>query len=332
MATINAVKYSLLDVNTRKVNGALSEPIIELLTQENSIVNDIPWIECNTDTGHQTILRTGIPAATWRKLYAGVATTKSTVNKIIDTPAMIEARSELDVDVIPAGGDVATFRAQEAAVFMQGLSQQVASALIYETALTQTERFVGFASRYSALSAANSDSILSGGGVGSDNSSIYLIGWGERTAHGLYSKGASAGFEHKDLGESDAFDASNNRYRAYMDIYKWKCGLTVRDWRSVVRICNLDTSNMLANTSAPNLVSLMIDACNRQRGGGDKRFYMNRATFGTLQKQAAATSANVLAVEAGLSQFGTGVMSPASFLGIPIMIEDALLTTEATVV
>jgi hypothetical protein len=37
-------------------------------------------------------------------------------------------------------------------------------------------------------------------------------------------------------------DANGNTYQAYRDHFKWECGLTVRDWRYVVRICNIDVT------------------------------------------------------------------------------------------
>jgi hypothetical protein len=90
-------------------------------------------------------------------------------------------------------------------------------------------------------SAANGQNIIDAGGTGSVNTSVWLVVWGEKTVFGIFPKGSKAGLFHEDLGLIDAFDANNNRYRAYADHWQWKNGLVVKDWRYVVRICNVDT-------------------------------------------------------------------------------------------
>jgi hypothetical protein len=66
-------------------------------------------------------------------------------------------------------------------------------------------------------------------------------------------------------------------------------------------------------------------------GAGRAAFYMNRTVYSMLRIQALAKSQNVLAVEQGLTQFGT----PAnwlSFCGVPLRRADQILNTEARVV
>jgi hypothetical protein len=107
----------------------------------------------------------------------------------------------------------------------------------------------------------------------------------------------------------------------------------VKDWRYVVRICNINTANLVANTSAADLIALMSRALDRipNFGMGRPVFYMNRTLYSMLRLQALAKSNYALSVEKGLSQFGTP-MNWLSFNGVPLRRVDQLLNTEARVV
>jgi hypothetical protein len=120
----------------------------------------------------------------------------------------------------------------------------------------------------------------------------------------------------------------------------------VKDWRYCVRVANIDTTNLVAESSAANLVKLMAKAMWRLPtfNGIRPAFYVNRTIGEMLMIQAlnasgggvAAVGATANSVAAGLSiqdaltQFGT-VQKTLMFLGIPIRIVDQLLNTEATV-
>lgn len=326
-------------------NGKIATTI-ELLAQSNEMLLDMPWLEGNLATGHQSNVRTGLPLVTWRKAYKGTPPSKSTRAKVVDTCGMLEARSEVDVKSF-IGGDVGQFRMSEAMAFLEAMNQTLQTAVLYESETLNAERITGFAPRYSTLNPAvqSSQNVIDAGGTGSDNTSIYLVCWGENTVHGIYPKGSTAGLDHKDLGEIDAFDNEQNRFRAYADLWNWDCGLTVRDWRYVVRIANIDISDLLAQTgtqaetAATAIIKLMIKSMSRipQMGMGKCAFYANRTVKEMLSVAAMNKSQNVLKVEEGINQFGT--VAPGSvnngtlkFLGVPIRTVDALLSTEARVV
>ena len=107
------------------------------------------------------------------------------------------------------------------------------------------------------------------------------------------------------------------------------------DWRSVVRIANIDISDLIADTAGATvkLIEYMSRAIDRIQGPpGKLAFYAPRTVKSILRVQAMNKSTNALSVEQGLNQFGQqrpggGV----SFLGIPVKTVDALLYTEALV-
>lgn len=55
---------------------------------------------------------------------------------------------------------------------------------------------------------------------------------------------------------------SSTARQAYQTHYKWACGLTVRDWRFVVRICNIDVTK-LGEAQGPDLINLLIQAVHK---------------------------------------------------------------------
>ena len=336
-------KATLLDVALRLNPDGTAATVAELLTQRNQILLDMPFTEGNLPTGHQGTVRTGLPQAVWRSYYQGVPPNKSQVAKVTDTCAMLEARSEVDCALANLNGNSQAFRLSESNAFIEGINQQVAQAIFYGNTATSPERILGFAPRYSAISGAtNGVNIVDAGGVGSDNTSVWLVVWDKDTVTGIYPKGSTAGLQHRDLGEIDAFDANQQRFRAYADLWQWNLGLHVKDWRQVVRIANIDTSDLVgtvntqANTAATNLLRMMIRARARIPfpGMGTAVYYANRTVVEMLSILALDKSQNALSVQEALYQFGEVTISvnELRFLGTPVRVVDQLLTTEARVV
>lgn len=329
MATIGTNVLTLADHAKRLDPSGKVGKIVELLSQSNPMVDDMTFVEGNLPIGHRTNIRTGLPTVYWRLLNQGVPSSKSTTAQVDESCGMLESRSQVDKDLAELCADLAAFRLSEAQPFVEAMSQEAAQTLIYGNSSTAPEEFNGLATRYSSLSATNGQNILSGSGGGSDNASIWLVGWGEQTVHGIFPKGSKAGLIHEDLGLADAFDASNNRFRAYMDRWQWKLGLVVKDWRYAVRIANIDVSNLVAKSSAADLFDLMIKAIHRIPNLGMCKpvFYMPRSVFQMLDIQKRDD-----VISGGQLSYADADGKPVySFRGIPAKICDAMLETEAVV-
>ena len=345
MATlpIQSGAVSLLDIaKSLDPNGSVAA-VAELLSQSNEILDDLTWVEGNLPTGHQGAIRTGLPAPVWRKLYQGVPPAKSQRATITDTCGILENRSEIDLDVATLNGNSQAFRLTEAQAFLEGMNQGFADALIYGDATSNPEQFNGLAVRYNTINTATSEvakNVISAGGSG-NCTSVWLVVSGQNTVHGIYPKGSQAGLQTQDLGEFDALDASMGRFRAVGDLYKWKCGLHVKDWRYVVRIANISISDLLAgtgtqaNTAATWLPKLMVKAMARipQVGMGRPAFYASRTVKEMLAVSALDKSNNALSIQDALSQYGKpepGFVRSGgvAVLGIPVRTVDRILETE----
>jgi hypothetical protein len=338
MATVGATHLTLLDHAKAYGQDGSRLVIAEVLNQSNPIIGDLLLREANGPTSHRSLMRTGIPQGVYRKFYQGVQPTKSIKAAIEDTMCMLEDRVEVDKDLATLENDLAAFRMDEARAHIEGIGQQLATAVFYADTDTNPERFLGLAPRYSSLSAANAQNIISCSGTGSDQTSIWLLRHSPQSLFGIFPKGSKAGIQHDDLGEGDAFDTQTPpaRYRAYMDRFQVKMGLVVPDWRYNVRICNIDTTALVAESSAADLVKAMVKAMARvpQANWSEYCWYGNRtvAEYLDIQSMGKATSGSGIVTNIVFNaQDAAQGRAFQSFRGIPWKTCDAILNTEAQV-
>lgn len=329
MATLPNTNLTLADWAKRVDETGKVTPIVELLGQTNEILEDMVWVEANETTGHTTTVRTGLPAATWRSLNYGVQPSKSTTAQVKDACGMLEAYAEVDKKIVDLNGNTAEFRMSEDRAFIESMNQSMASTLFYgDTAITP-ERFLGLAPRFSALSGSPSaGNVLSGGGSGSNNTSVWLVCWGDTTAHGIFPKGTKAGLNHEDKGQVTLVDAAGGKFEGYRTHYQWDCGLTVRDWRYVVRIANIKVGDLTKNAATgADLIDLMVQAIELLPNAkmGKAAFYCNRTIRSFLRRQIANKAVTSLSLD---TVAGKKVVTMDE---IPVRRVDALLNTEATV-
>lgn len=327
MAVKSTTALTLADWGKRKDPDGKIAVITELLSQTNPILQDMPFVEGNLPTGHRTTVRSGLPQATWRLLNYGVQPSKSTTVQITDACGMLETYSEVDKSLADLNGNTNEFRMSEDRAFLEAMNQSMSQTLFYGDAGINPQQFMGLSSRYSSLTAGNAQNIIDAGGTGTDNASIWLLVWGENTVHGIFPKGQKAGLQTQDLGEQTLIDANGGKYQGYRTHYKWDNGLALRDWRYVVRIANIDVSDLDATTPV-DIVKMMIKALHRipNRGMGKPVFYMNRTLNEYLDIQSLNKASLALSVKETEGEFWT------TFRNVPIRETDALLETEARVV
>jgi hypothetical protein len=243
---------------------------------------------------------------------------------------MLEAYAEIDKALADLNGNSAAFRLSEDRAHIEGMNQEFASTLFYGNEGTEPEAFTGFAPRFNSQSAANGENILTSAATpdNSDNTSIWLVVWGANTVHGIYPKGSKAGLAMEDKGQVtvESIDGAGGRMEAYRTHYRWDCGLSVRDWRYVVRI-NIDQEDLVKNaTSGPDLIDLMTQACEQipSLSMGRPAFYMNRTVRSFLRRQIMNKVAN-----STLTMDEVAGKKVVMFDGIPVRRCDSILSTEA---
>lgn len=324
--------------------------VAELLSQCNEIMKDMIWQEGNLPLGHKVTVRTGLPQGTWRAANQGVQASKSLTAQFQFSIGQLQAYSIVDKTLANLNGNVAKFRYGEDMAHIEGLSQQVASALLYSNEATNPNQFTGLSPLYNTVNtstAKNAVNVLDAGGTGSSNLSIWLVGWGDHTTHGIFPKGSQAGLVYEDKGDLiPQYDGNGNRFEAYTSLFQFNVGLCVKDWRYNVRIANVDTTTAgLQGTTPPDLFALMsravvrLPTASRRLSGitesdapGDPvpgispAWYVNRTGREYMDIQA-IRDRNVL-----LSSKDYAGDPVLMFRDVPIRVVDALTNSEARIV
>jgi hypothetical protein len=328
MATVNQGLPTLLDqVKRTDPNGAIAK-VVEALTKKNPILEDAVFHMGNLETGHRVTTRMGLPSIAWRRLNEGVSPSKSVTDQYDETCGMLSGMSVVDVEVAKLNGNEAAFRASEDMAFLQSFNNEVSTGLFYHSTKTAPEKFTGLTPRLDTLSGTWSQQVITGGGS-SNNTSIWLVAWGDKTVYGIFPKGSTAGLQPKDMGEQIWDDGSGKKFIAYVTQWMWKVGLVVEDARYIVRIPNIATGSLTSDASAgAKLIELMVKAYHQlyDTNTGRLAWYCNR-TIGTfLHLQAMnAVKNSTLSIEM------VGGKPITYFLGIPIRETDAITSSETTV-
>jgi len=332
MSTLAATSPTLADLAARMEDKKIAK-VVEILNMTNEILDDMAWIECNDGTNHRTTIRSGLPSGTWRLLNYGVQPEKSRSVQISDSTGMLESYAVIDKALADLNGNSAAFRLSEDMAFIEGMSQTMASTIVYGNISSDPEKFTGLAPRYNSLSAENGENIIDGGGTGSDNTSIWFVTWGNSICHGLYPKGSVAGLKHRDLGEDTETDAAGGKYQIYRSHYKWDAGLTLRDWRGLARIANVDVNELadagesgFDGADIPNLMIRAYHKIRRVMKRGRTVIYVNETVYTALDLVASNRTNTWFTKEHGVDG-----MPIVKFRGIPIKQVDAILDTEEAV-
>lgn len=322
--------------------------IAEMLSQANELLDDAVWVEANEMSGHEFAFRDSIPAGYWRMVNTGVPYSKSTTGKSRVGIGSLEDYSQIDRWLAESSGDIAGYREGEDSAFLEGMAQTWTETSIYGNTVANPAQFMGLAGFYNTIAGAqNGANIIDAGGVGNNNTSMWLVCHGERTIFWVFPRGSKGGLVMEDKGtETPGYDNLGNRFEAYTAYFRQQGGLCPQDWRQAARIANIDvTAAGLAGPNAPDLFALMTEmmylppALGKMQSGITKTdaprdptpgirpvLYANRTLRHYMDLQG-MRQRNVLLSVTDYAGVVTDV-----FRKIPVKLVDELLTTEARVV
>ncbi len=332
MATLGSSFFDLIDLFKNQDETRQIATVIELLKENNAILDDAITMECNQGVSHRTTIRTGLPDVTWGKFYRGIAQSKSTTAQVDDTTGFVEQLSTIDTRLLDISGNPNAVRLSEAQASLEAISQAVASRLIYGDDNLDPEQFTGFAPRFNDLGAANGNQIVDGGGTGVVNTSIWFVTWGDNQCHMLYPTGSQGGVKREDKGEQRTLDASSNPYFVKEELFTQHAGLTVRDWRQVSRVANIDTTDLAAGDV--DIYALMRAAFWRLKShrvsGGRMAIYCNSDVLEALDADSTPTTGTTASF-VRLAPTEVDGFEVMAYRGIPVRQVDAILNDEAQI-
>lgn len=309
MATLGATYLNLADFVAREKPDHTVATVCEILNQQNPALQDIAWSVCNDGSQNITHFRTKLPTASLLSVGSGVPVDKSNVSQITDTTARIGIASEVSKRMAEFNGNSAAQRALEARAMLEAMNQKCMNLWFYGNATTGIPTtadplgFDGLSKRYGSLTGTQAEQIIDAGGTSTDNASIWFVVNGPKTVSGLIPQGGTAGIKHTPVNGGVPVSktlSSGNIEEVYQDLWEWHVGMKVEDWRGVVRIANIDTSNLVSESSAADLIKLMIKAQHRLEpveGMGTPVIYVTRTVAQMLDIQSLNKAAGNLTVE-----------------------------------
>lgn len=235
--------------------GDISD-IAQLLSQCNSIYTDLPMRTANERFGHETAFSTSIPRGVYIGYNTGAPNGKFTNSRVRFSMGHLAQSSQVDYRMARDMGDWQAYRALMDESFLMGMGQTIENTIIYGNEAFNPREFTGLAGIYNTLNpqAQNSKNILSGGGIGTSNTSMWLVNYA-KSVYGIAPPNSSAGIEIQDYGDTiPGRDTFGNPFRAYLTLFDQTMGFVVEDWRQVVRLANIDTTT--AGIQGPNAIDL----------------------------------------------------------------------------
>jgi hypothetical protein len=305
--------------------------VAAVLDQINPIAKDLIMVPANAKITNRVSIRTNLPSVAPTRMNEGVPRSKSRARQQVDSVAVFSGRSEVDARAKYIT-DVAAYRWDEDQTFIEAIAQAVASAIFYGSEAVNEATFNGLAVRYASLSGPNAAMMVSAGGSGSDNTSIFCVDHSDRYVYGIYPEGGEAGgLDIKDRGLLPVTDASSNPYDAWTTIYEQALGLVVKDPRHAGRVCNLDVSDLAtagaASDTSARVTKALIDLEGKmQPPNGAKRIYYCR-------QEVLSAISNQVMVKANMA-FGFGDWAGQrvlTFRGFPMVRCDQISVAEATI-
>ena len=322
---------TLLDVIRQQGPDGSLLPIVESLTKLRPFLADATWIEANNGTFHRVNNRNSLPSPTYRWPNQGTLATKPREQQVDETTSLLSDRSQIDSSLIRMNGP--EYRVRKIAGHLQGLMNQVEGDVFYSSVKTTPNQFHGLAPRFDAAAgtpAGNQVIKVDSAASGSDNMSMFLIGWGPQAVHMIYPRNTSGGIIHKDLGELMVDDGTGTgaQFPAFIDWFDWYPGLAVEDYRYVSRGCNISLHNLVYTNT--EIVDASIDLLHQVQWM-DKTvrwaYYAPRAVVKFLHHQAVnAVKTSTLRLD-NIAGEGPIVM----LNGIPLRMTDGMLITEGVV-
>jgi len=346
MATVGGQNYTTLsDMKASLDPNGMPARIINTLALDNTILDDMPWVEANGITSHLTTQFGTIPAVGTRMINQGAAFNKAQTRQVTDVFALFEDNNFVDKELMAINGPI--YRMNQDVAKIEGFRQAAATAFVYASVASDATKFNGLTSRYHTMTGAQKGNIqyqtvncYTGSTPTSGSlTSMWLLAWGESNVHGVYPKGSVAGIEVLDRGMITIPDSQTPSclLHGYVTNIAWRPGLAVPNYRSVVRLCNIDTTSNAggiqtfetASDTSPDIVRWMVQSEVRlpQDIGGKKIWYCNDVVYGFLAANL-NNKKNVYITRKELMD-----AQPILYVnGIPVHRVDAILNNESTVV
>jgi hypothetical protein len=341
MATLTQSTQSMIEAYKSVDGMGRYINTIEVMNDTSQgILDDWVWMEANSGTKHIRSIRTGLPSLAWGMLYKGIPQSKSSKQQVTDTTGFVEGLSTVDLRQLNLYAEKkAAIRQEEGNTFIESMAQELVTAMFYHDPDSNPQYPMGLGARYGQLGTSGAAAqVIDGGGSGSDNTSIWFVEHGYSGLSVIYPKGTPAGMQRENMGRQRVLDEDGNPYYVEEEMFSTHVGFSVGDWQRIVRIANIDVSDLQAGTV--DLYGLMrkgyyklknrrVSKVMNQENPGRVSIYCNRDVLEALDALGtnAGNADNFIRLRPQEVE-GREVMT---YRSMPIRETDAILNTEAEV-
>ncbi|HRR34570.1 MAG TPA: phage major capsid protein [Kiritimatiellia bacterium] len=322
--------------NGLKADGSFDREIVELVCEANQdLLSDAVVIEANGTENDRTTIRTGLPDATWTAYYEGTQPSKGSKKQVSNSIGTLKSLIQVDADLIADSPNGAEEMLDEAFSHAEAMGQEVCDAIFYGNIKVNAKKFNGLAPVYNAYGGTDSQQssyycIQSSARSSTPNNSalrsIFLVGWGRRGAYLPYPRGSKGGLDRGPVEDATiTLTDGVSRLKVKEQFFKWRVGLTVKDFRCCGRVCNIESNNLASLDK--DIGEDMLKLKTRCRLNGLKpAFYMPESVYEWLVVK---TRRQVLATSFSFKDVGG--QQVLHFDSIPIRKIDCLEINEAVV-
>jgi hypothetical protein len=336
---------TLAELTRREAPDGTLADFIDPLSQENRILEDITWIECNKGTYHEGTLVAFEPTGAERAYNEGITKEAGGTEKTLEPTCMLNGLSEVDAALIAHEPNPAKARLQEDTLFLKGMTKTLVSRLFDGNRGTDVRRINGINNRslYATLQTAGSETVVfdnAGGNASAtaNKTSIYCIQWGEKKVDCIYPRndpngGGELPIKTEDYGRvivNQSGTSETKKYPAWQMWFSCDFGLFIHDWRCVKRVVNISTTYIDDVDDFGFHENPLIDLYNQlEYGGAGAVFYCNRTIMSQIMKRA-NVKGNAFYTQA-MEGEGPFAHPVTRFWGIPIKRVDQIANNQATV-
>lgn len=336
MATLTGETIVDLAKLTGEDGGILK--VAEVLNKQIG-VNTVPWKQGNSDVGNMYAVRTAIPLPGTRGVNEGIVASTSGEGQGFDSAIHLEDLSLVDKLLLDRTSDKEGYLFQKSKAKIEGFGQQVMTEMIYGDRKSPTsklqQRFDGFNTRLNSLSVFGKNCISAEGssaGTPTKLTSVVMPVWGDEV-YGFVPKNMKSGLQKGPTELIEVQETVNSQVKfkpMFRTRYEWNCGLTVENWRQVVRLCNLRYDTLTKNgSSGTDLIEKLITMTNyaQDLSSGSPVFYMAREVMNFLDLQETYKGNAVLKLE----EVEGRDFKVKTFRGIPVVMLETMSLNEAAV-
>ena len=316
MATILSYQpMNIVEAQKRAGYTNTAEFLGDLLKQ-NDILNFLPFLPANHGVFHEWTEANRLGSGSWAKANTAIPLISSGSDVQRTGVFLYEGESQVDRRILDAVEDKMATRDAEDASNMEGFFQGWLDQLFYGNG--GADAFVGLSARRSD---PTTEQVWDAGGSGASCTSLWLFEFGPNGFNIRYPKNAQPGFSSEDKGlQRVNAPIGTGEMEAWVRHYKMWGGIQIKRKNALLRMGSIDSSH-------PFTADMFIEMKNALPSRGrDAVAFANRDVHAMIEKEAWNKSNMAYTI---VDYEGFGPVTRVA--GVPVMIAEAILSTEAAI-